>query len=164
MTYLLIIFILLIALAPLVWVKSSPRQQQIAELRRLANEQGLQVALSYPPDARSGEGRLDHAMYMLPWLVDKSREWTPEKWALLHHSRRGDTSPWNGWRWLERPRDKSTVTYISEFLGQFTDAVAGLSATSRGLAFCWQEKGTDTELKAFIEALKLLRDRLQNNP
>ena len=162
MAYLLIIFLILIALAPLVWVKSSPRQQQIARLRRLATTEGLHVTLCHAPDAREGEGRLDQVKYTLSWPVNLATEEKPGQWLLLHHSRRGDPSPWQDWTWLNRSRDSATKQSINEVVEKFTGDVSGLSCNAEGVQLYWREKGSEQELMGFVAALKELQKSLLN--
>ena len=160
MAYLLIIFLILVALAPLVWVKSSPRQQHIARLRRLATTEGIQVSLCHAPDAREGEGRLDQVNYTLHWPVSLKIEEKPRQWLLLHHSRRGDPSQWHDWTWLIRSRNAATEQCINEVIDKFSADVSGLSCNAEGVQFYWREKGSEQELMGFVEALKELHKSL----
>ena len=59
MTWLLIVFGTALVLSPLMWLKQSPHQKRIAELRRQANVASLQVSLHRRPDAREDERRLE---------------------------------------------------------------------------------------------------------
>lgn len=150
MDYLLIVFILMLILAPIVWVKPSRHQQKIAQLRKQASQSGLRVQLCGAPDAREGEGRLDFVKYLLPW----SQEFTPQSWLIVKGSRRGDPSHWEGWTWLSRVPAQS-IPELGDCLKTLSNDVRGLQADNQGLAFYWQERDG---VEAFPKNEKALRN------
>lgn len=158
MAYLLIALVLCLILSSLVWIKPSPRQKLLAAMRREATAQGLQVQLSKAPDAREGEGRLDHAIYLLPWGPDTAAQSTGE-WLLIKGSRRGVEASWEGWRWLSREAPITWHQTIGEALRKLPDDVDGLSASPRGLGVFWRERGGLEDVGWIAEILRQLRSQ-----
>lgn len=158
MNYLLIIFILMLILAPIVWIKPSRHQQKIAQLRKLASQHGFRVQLCCAPDAREGQGRLEFVKYQLPWTQGHAAE----SWLIVKGSRRGDPSNWEDWSWLSRAPEDS-LEKLGDCLEKLSEDVRGLQADNQGLAFYWQEKDGVEDFYTNENALNKLYNLMNKN-
>jgi len=142
LTYLLIIVVVSLIISPLVWLKPSPRQQQLEKLRREARQGGLRVRLSARPDVREGEKtHFDCACYCLPWNELKGRP--PGRmgsWSLVRDTRRGISSGWEDWRWLALPAPEEVSDVIEKVIRGLPEEALGLVASAEGLEFYWTER------------------------
>jgi uncharacterized membrane protein YccC len=166
MVYLLILFVLAIILSPLLSLRQSPRQKQITLLRQCATRKGLRVTLSRPLGAREGEGRMDTAVYRLPWAVDSvgSTIRRAEQWQLVHNNGKGSESVWGEWRWLTLPPGEELFPAISQLLEPaeaLSQKISGLEACAKGVAVYWQEEGSEQDVNDIAEALTCLRDEIR---
>ena len=100
MEWLLIVFGILLVAFPVVWVKQSPTQKKIANLRKIARESGLFVRRCRRPDAREDERKLTSVCYEMPCAY-KELDMT---FCLQRFSERGEPSAWNTWRWAGKNR------------------------------------------------------------
>ena len=164
MTYLLIAVILAIILSPILGMRQSPRQKLITELRQTAKRQGLQVNLSRPADAREGEGRLDTAVYRLPWPIDSRSSGLrrAEEWLLVRDTRRGDKSEWDDWNWLTLPVADELLSAVGQAVTQLKAEFSALEASSDGLSVYWQEQGTAGDVERVALILKQLQQQIRH--
>ena len=70
MVWLLIIFCLAVEVYPLMWMKSSPRQQQVMVNRKKARSLTINFNICKQADASDSENRLDAIFYLLDWQQD----------------------------------------------------------------------------------------------
>lgn len=163
MTYLLIALVLAIILSPLLGMRSSPRQKLVADLRRCAVSNGLQIKLSRLAGAREGEGRLDSVLYRLRWLKDTkpSTLRRGEEWLLIRGGHRGDAAPWGEWRWLSLPPALELQAAIGVAVEALTGDITGFEASREGLAVYWRERGESADVKQLAEALKKLQKSIR---
>lgn len=157
MIYLLIVLMVALVLSSLMWIRPSPRQKHLAQMRSAALAQGLQVQLSTAPDARPGEGRLDYALYLLPRRNDGP---TPPDWLLVKGSRRGDPSPWPEWRWLDKAAPVVYQQPIAEALLRLPEDAVGLVSNRRGVGLYWQERSDLEAVQSIGKTLLALRSGL----
>ena len=105
MEWILIVFGILLVALLVVWVKQSPTQKKIANLRKIARESGLFVRRCRRPDAREDERKLTSVCYEMPCAY-KELDMT---FCLQRVSERGEPSTWNTWRWAgKKPSTKWT--------------------------------------------------------
>ncbi len=157
MTWLLIVFGIAVVLSPLMWLKQSPHQKRITELRRWANSRSLKVSLHRRPDAREDEVRLDAVYYGLPWL-DKS---AGQDWVLQRHSQRGWQSDLEGWQWFGHQADPTWDQLLADTVPELPSGVSAVIANSSGVGLIWDERGTFTEIEQLCEFLQRLRQKAE---
>jgi len=141
-------FLLVIALAalfvlgPVLAMRPSPRQAQLARLRARAVAAGLRVRVD---GGRSRDGVVD---YVLPWRLDDLQQVRGLRLAL----RRDDDGSW---------QDAELQAAPAEALRDLCDAlpagVSGLRSVDEGLAAQWNEKGRDEDVERIRDALLGLR-------
>lgn len=155
MTWLLIIFCLAVAVSPLLWMKSSPRQLQITQFRKIARELGVNVNLHKRPEARETEKRLESMFYWLPWRDRK----TIEPWVLHRHSNRGRESDFQGWQWVDRKADIEWQEIISETLPRLPSGVTAIIVKRAGIGVIWDERGDLSSAQKICDLIKQMRKK-----
>lgn len=155
MSWLLILFGLAIVLSPLMWLKQSPHQRKITELRRLANTAGMQVTLHRRPDAREDEKRLETVCYRLPWLeIDHKQHW-----VLHRYSERGWDSHCPGWRWTINQANSEWDALLSTVVEHLPQNVDAVMANQLGIGVIWNERGEAEDVDKICTELERLRQK-----
>jgi hypothetical protein len=157
MTWLLIVFGTALVLSPLMWLKQSPHQKRIAELRRQANVASLQVSLHRRPDAREDERRLEAVCYRLPWQDTDCRQ----SWVLQRVSSRGWPSEYQGWSWMAEEAGKQWHDLLAETIANLPEGVGAIVASAQGIGVIWDERGDLSELNQICEFLHRLRQKAE---
>jgi hypothetical protein len=137
MAWLLIIFCLAVVVSPLLWMKSSPRQQQIVDSRNKARGLLINVTMRRRPDALETDQRIDTMYYWLPWLEVKQIQ----GWVLHRASRRGWESPFDGWRWINSEAKSDWHEVISSSLSGIPEGITAIQVSKEGVALVWDERG-----------------------
>ncbi len=141
MTWLLIVFIVFVALAPLISLMPTRRQKRLAAIRQAAAVAGLQVQLLEPPGP--GVDKRLSACYGL---------------RAQHRQRLGLTgnfvSEGDGWRNL----DRRGSPLLSELAAGFPSGVSHLVLRPDSVMAFWDERGEVAEVETIKQALEgLLR-------
>ena len=150
MKYFWIVVILALVLSPIIGLKTSPRQKQLAAVRRLAAREGVSVNLARRPDARDDERDLDSTCYRLPWGGRAPHDM--RNWVLTHNSQRGMEARWQGWRWFDGPAPGVLEATLGEILEQLPDGVSGVLMDRAGVALHWDERGGEQQVHAIVES------------
>lgn len=154
MVWLLIIFCLAVVVSPLLWMKSSPRQQHITACRKKARDLSINVNLRRRPDALEDEARIDTVYYWLPWLEAKNIQ----SWVLHCSSRRGWESPFEKWRWINNEAQSDWYEIISNCLARLPDGITAIQLSKEGIGLVWDERGDIESIeKIHISLLDLRR-------
>ena len=152
MVWLLIIFCLAVAVSPILWMKSSPRQQHITDCRKKARGLSINVNLRHCPGAPEAEQRLDTVYYWLPWLEAKK----VQGWILQRSSRRGWDSLFTDWRWVNNEANKEWYEVINFCLSELPEGVTTIQVSNEGVGLVWDERGAiDLIDKIHISLLEL---------
>jgi hypothetical protein len=138
MVWLLIIFCLAVAVSPLLWMKSSPRQEHITQCRRKARGLSINVNLRRRPDALETEQRIDTIYYWLPWQKAKN----VQGWILHRLSSRGWQSSFEGWRWIDNEANKEWYENIADCLSELPEGITTIQVSTEGVGLVWDERGT----------------------
>ena len=157
MTWLLILLGLALVISPLMWFKQSPHQQQITELRRLANSLLLQVKLHRRPDARDDEMRLETVCYRLPWTDTDCRQ----NWVLQRYSSRGWESQCQGWHWTVDQSNAALDDTLTRVTADVPESVTALIASDAGIGVIWTEQGGADDVQKINQLLMLLRQKAE---
>ncbi len=150
MTWMLIVLGVAVVISPLMWLRQSPRQKLITELRRSAGSAGLQVSLYGRPDARDEETRLECVCYRMPWLDDDCRQ----NWVLHRFSSRGWDSSCPGWLWTINQAAPEWDAILADQMDDFPAGVSALVATAAGIGVIWNERDDDADLVKIVDNLK----------
>lgn len=155
MIWLLIFFCLAVALSPLMWMKSSPRQQQVMASRAMARSLGINVNICRQPDANESDKRLDAIFYWLPWQKDRINQ----TWVLQRRTRRGWESLFDGWRWVNSQADLSWQETIEIIIQDLPTGITAIIANKEGIGMVWDERGDDDLIHNLHQNLIKLRNK-----
>lgn len=155
MIWLLIIFCLAVALSPLMWMKASPRQQQVTATRAKARRLSINVNICRQPDAIDSETRLDAILYWLPWQKDTVNQ----VWVLQRRTRRGWESSFDGWRWVNNEADPSWQQIIELIIQGLPAGISAIVANKEGIGMVWDERGGEDLIDNLHQILINLRKK-----
>lgn len=155
MVWLLIIFCLAVAVSPLMWMKSSPRQQQVMANRKKARSLTINVNICKQADASDSEDRLDAIFYWLDWQQDNLNE----SWVLHRRSKRGWESCFDGWRWINQEADKAWLEVIGSIIDDLPSGVSAIVTNKQGTGVVWDERGDGVAVDHLHQCLIKLRDK-----
>lgn len=149
MVYFLIVLGLGLVLAPVMWLRPSPRDKQLQRLRQRAVEKGLRVNLGAMPQrqgsVKAGD-QFDTACYLLPW--PKQQLIQAEKAARQTQAIfRGTDGVW---------RDAG----LGDLLSDLPDSAQVVDVNVEGVCVYWRETGTETRVDELAEFLRRIRERL----
>jgi hypothetical protein len=149
MTYLFILFVIAVALAPLSHFVPSKRQREIARLREYAAVHGLFVEFRALPGARPGRSRESAGKQTIYYgrRLPASRKKSASAQAWL---REGEA-----WRALERS------TGIPEVLRQMPLQVLAASADENSCGAYWRESGGVEVVEQIRQALEAWSGQLR---
>lgn len=152
MKYLWIVLAILAVLSPLMWLRPSPGQLRVSRIRRQALALGLQVQLVPAADAEASEKHPDCVRYLLSTSgLQNGRD---AEWVLLRSERRGEPSPWPGWRWFRSLAPVETVRKLGAVLESLPDDVQAICRDRQGISIYWLEKGGEEQLLKINSAMK----------
>ena len=143
MTYLLIFFLVLVAIAPLTWLKTSPAQARKAAFRRRGLHLGLKVRLLPEPTADESDRRPSAVAYCLQ-LPGQRGDALGEKlgsWTLLRDADRGWPSDWPGWHWFRRQGSDGLKPALEPLLAALPRQAYALRADRDGVTVFVEERG-----------------------
>jgi len=155
MVWLLIIFCLAVAVSPLMWMKTSPRQQQVIACRKKAYSLSINVTVAKQPDALDSEKRLDAIYYSLAW----SKDIFNESWILHRRNRRGWQSCFDGWRWINAEADAIWSETITSIIHNIPNGVTAIVVDNEGVGFIWDERGEPNLVEDLHQYLIKLRKK-----
>ena len=149
MEWILIVFGILLVAFPVIWVKQSPTQKKIANLRKIARESGLFVRRCRRPDAREDERKLTSVCYEMPCAY-KELDMT---FCLQRVSERGEPSAWNTWRWAGKKPSKKWTEVIHYLTTSSSEDVKALIARPGFIGLILDEKNISEGLTFYVEIL-----------
>ena len=159
MDWLIIVFILMLVIAPVMWLKPSPRQKRQQVLRSQISKQGVSIKLEKPP--------LHHFRGTMPayrWHYPP-QEQGPD-FLLVRDSNASEalTSFHAGWRWRIaplRPLPDTATAALKTLLERLPQDALVVQSTRFALTLWWWESQTAErfatylpEFQQLIEALK----------
>ncbi len=163
MLWLLMFFLLVVAISPLMMMRQSPRQRRHSALRSAALGRGVKVSLVARPDGRAsgsrGHGGQQYARY---WLaLEKPQQ---AAGAVLHRiDDNGWESAYPGWVWRDKASDRRRDPVLAELIAQLPVGVLALSWDGGSVGAIWDERGELDDIGALCDrltALKAWRERL----
>jgi hypothetical protein len=143
---LLLVFAMMVG--PIMMLKPSRRQQQLAKLRQEAAQLGLSVEL----ETLAGRSL---AAYTMAWPREAQQKFSGEGWALdklaYEHGIHFD----GRWQWRDsRTAPAALHDGLREALRSLPASVQAVEATQIGLRSVWTEAGGSRELGVIVEWLK----------
>ena len=157
MTWLVIIFGLLVIISPLFWVRSTPQERKKEAMRSLARQAGIRVGLQKRPDAREDETRIEAVCYRLLWRLKRPDQF----WVLHRFSDRGWESGISGWQLLNGELDDFLIAKLGSLVEKLPETVSAVICDSAGIGLVWKETDDKATFEVIREILHNLQDYLE---
>lgn len=152
MSYLIILFVIALALAPIMALKPSKRQKQQVAMRDRARTCGLQVQVCQLPQTHRQQVRQEDSesgvAYRLLWRHPLAK-FKAIHFLLLREEKEPNKAP------------VAIVDALQETLAALPASVMAVEFTDIGLAAFWQEEGEPGQVEQIAAQLQSLRERLQ---
>lgn len=158
MVWLIIVFVLLFVMAPVMWLKPSPRQVRQMALRNGAKQQGVTVKMENPP--------LHHFRGTMPayrWHYPQDAP-GPDFVLLRDSNASAALEPYYaGWRWRIAPlRDlpESASAPLKALLERLPQDALVIESTPYALTLWWWESQTAERFSTYLADVKQLKAAL----
>lgn len=156
MSYLIIIVVLALVLAPVFWIMPSPGQRRQAAMRQRAMALGLQVKVCDLPQSHRAKVRKEDpvqgVVYRLPWQAKVKNNDTFQNYCV----RVPDGIECNA------SRSDLSNGQLKEFLQALPDFCIGLELSNTGVGLFWREFGELQRVDTIFQSLDQLREKLQD--
>lgn len=162
MAWLIILFILMLMISPVMWIRPSPRQRRVAALRSAAMKEGISVKLERPP-LHDETGVMPVYRWPFPPL-----EPGPD-FVLVRESLGGEAlKPYgHGWRWrIEplRPLTDKARSRLEALLTRLPQDALVVESSPSALTLWWWESQDAARFSTYLEDFAALRDELRGCP
>ena len=158
MNYLIILFVVAVAVGPIFWMMPSPRQKRQAALRDYALSQGFQMKVCDLPQSHRAKVRKDQRQEGIVYrLMVQPRG---RKASLSH------TDPAN-YMLCQRENNEQTdncLPLLRQALNQLPEHIVALEYNRLWFGVYWQERGTEQDIAFIKSQLLLLDDLLHQEP
>lgn len=144
MSYFIVALVVAAVLGPVMWLRPSPREQQLQRLRSQARQEGLHVHLrAVPPNHGEGDRVVEPAImaYIRPWSEQERKSHLPAKF----------TMPFFDEQWQDY-RSRGIIS--QELLGGLPDSCRMLEVNSEGLIVYWRERGDEARITKMASAME----------
>ncbi|RUR40953.1 preprotein translocase subunit YajC [Vreelandella populi] len=158
MEWLIIGFVLMFVMAPVMWLKPSPRQKRQGTLRARAADEGASVKLEKPP--------LHHFKGTMPayrWYYPQEAPGPDFLLVRDSHASSALDTYCAGWRWRIaplRPLPESAAQMLQELLERLPQDALVVESTPNGLTLWWWESQTAERFSVYAAAFNQLRSTL----
>lgn len=155
--WLVMVFIALVVVGSVMWVRPSPRDQKLAKWRRDAIMAGLKVRMqTLKAEPKNSGIRDDVEGISYEWFNPEPNKTDTRTWAIVK------TDAWlkdglpQGWSWYaqEVDIDPAKIAQIIQALPMEVNAIERTPISSRVI---WNESGKDFDAKALKEYLQNLQ-------
>lgn len=161
MDWLIIVVILMFVIAPVMWLKPSPRQKRQQTLRAHIAEKGVKIKLEKPP--------LHYFRGTMPayrWHYPQERP-GPD-FLLVRDSDASDAlAPYHaGWRWRVaplRPLPEAATVPLKILLERLPQDALVVQSTRYTLTLWWWESQTAERFASYLPEFQQLRDALEGH-
>lgn len=157
----ILVFVVALALGPIMMMRPSPRQRQLARMRALAQKRGFVVRMAHNPMEGTDSGVL--AIYSIPW---PQGGFISPPWLLLKKNYNHDIHFYQHWDW--QGSNKAHELWQSELrqgLQRLPPAIVALECNTLGLGCFWSEKcGSKSETQMVDELYGVLSDIMSSVP
>ena len=162
MIWLVILGVAGMVIAPVMWLKPSPRQRRLIALRNEARKLGIVVKLEASP-AHQAKGLV--AVYRWPFPGGRPG---PDFMLVSPELASPALKPFEaGWCWRTeplRPLPESAVTLLAAMPVHLPEDALAIASGRSALTLWWDESLDAQRLAAFAEPLAELRDALAGHP
>lgn len=147
MTIVAIVLVFCMLVGPILMLKPSVRQRQLAQLRAKAPALGLKVQTGLLL-------KKPYTAYVRPWPTGTNRRFTGPAWVLARRDYEHDIHLAQWWDTVEGERPAGDVASgLTPRLQQLPKSAVGCSASAQGVALYWLEQGGEAELQRLAEWL-----------
>lgn len=159
MEWLIIVFIMLFVIAPVMWLKPSPRQKRQQELRTQIAKQGVSIKLEKPP--------LHHFRGTMPaYRWHYPQEGPGPDFLLVRDSNASEAlTPFHaGWRWRIaplRPLPDAATAALKTLLERLPQDALVVQSTPYALTLWWWESQTAERFATYLPEFQQLREALR---
>ncbi|WP_445000836.1 preprotein translocase subunit YajC [Halomonas mongoliensis] len=162
MTWLFILFAVLLVASPVMWLKPSPRQRRISALRNAALKTGLVVKLEKPP-----LHGIQTAMPTYRWRYPQERP-GPDFVLVRDDHASSALKPFvHGWRWRReplRPLPEALEERLKGLLERLPQDALVVESHRHALSLWWWESQDFPRFSTYLEDFVALRDGLAGRP
>lgn len=162
MTWLIILFAVMLAISPVLWLKPSPRQRRVARLRDAAVRAGVVVRLESPP--------LHEARGVMPayrWPYPPRRP-GPDFVLVRDAHAAAELKPFgHGWRWRVeplRPLGEAAEAHLEALATRLPQDALVLESRPASLTLWWWESQDFDRFATYLDDFTALRDDLAGRP
>lgn len=152
MSYLIILFVLALALAPIMALKPSKLQKHQEKMRDRAREDGLQVQVCPLPQTHRQQVRREDpesgVAYRLLWRHPLAK-FQQIQFQLLREETEVNRAP------------APVLAALDDTLSALPASIMGIEFTSVGVAVFWREEGDVDAVDSIADALNTLQARLE---
>ncbi len=158
MVWLLILFVLMLMISPVLWLKPSPRQRRVVPLRSAAGKAGVQVTMEAPP-----LHGISNAMPSYRWPYPQ--EAPGPRFVLLRDSEASEALKTfiPGWRWrIEplRPLPEAAREPLEALLMRLPQDALVIESRESGIILWWWESQRAERFLTYVDDFRQLRDAL----
>nr|WP_298058316.1 preprotein translocase subunit YajC [uncultured Halomonas sp.] len=159
MDWLIIVVILMFVIAPVMWLKPSPRQKRQVALRSHITKQGVTIKMEKPP--------LHHFRGTMPaYRWHYPQEAPGPDFLLVRDSNASEAlAPYYaGWRWRIaplRPLPETATAPLKALLERLPQDALVVQSTPYALTLWWWESQTAERFATYLPAFQQLRDALR---
>tara|TARA_R110002020_G_scaffold3586_3_gene15983 strand:- start:1555 stop:2079 length:525 start_codon:yes stop_codon:yes gene_type:complete len=161
MDWLIIVFILMLVIAPVMWLKPSLRQKRQQLLRSHISKQGVSIKLDKPP--------LHHFRGTMPaYRWHFSQEGPGPDFLLVRDTNASEALEpyYAGWRWRIaplRPLPESAAIPLKALLERLPQDALVIQSTPYALTLWWWESQTAERFATYLPEFQQLREALSGH-
>ncbi|GHE22998.1 preprotein translocase subunit YajC [Halomonas urumqiensis] len=162
MTWLIILFGIMLVISPVMWLKPSPRQRRVVGLRNQAMKAGVVVKLEKPPlhDIKT-------AMPVYRWRYPQHRPGPDFMLVRDDHASQALKPLSHGWRWRKeplRPLPDAEEARLKALLSRLPLDALVVESGAYTLAMWWWESQDFARFSTYIGEFEAIRDGLAGRP
>lgn len=158
MEWLIIVFIMLFVLAPVMWLKPSPRQKRTMAMRLHASRKGVTIKQQKPP-LHGFRGTMPAYRWYYP-----QQQPGPDFLLVRDQHASQELEPYHaGWRWRIaplRPIPDAAETPLKALLERLPLDALVLESTPKSLTLWWWESQNAARFDTYLDDFNQLRDQL----
>lgn len=162
MEWLLIIFLLMFVIAPVMWLKPSPRQKRVARLRDMAMKAGVEVKLTKSP-LHNDSGTMPS--YRWPYPPQRPGP----RFLLVRDVEASDRLKTfcPGWRWRIEPMrglPDTVEARLKALLERLPQDALVIESGREALLLWWHESQDGERFTRYLDDFRFIRDALAGRP
>lgn len=162
MSWLIILFVVALAVSPVMWLKPSPRQRRLAKLRNRATQAGVKVELAEPPLHAAGK-----QMPSYRWRYPQNLP-GPHFVLVREEVASSVLKPFrHGWRWRTEPLrglPDDAMQRLDSLLARLPQDAMVLESQRSALVLWWYESQAAERFASYLSDFEALRSELEGHP